>query len=101
MNGELAQLCALVSHGTAFLSGQCIGPPRLFEANWTFEFVRSVRFQLESGSSGDSKGAWFTALRAGGCQRMSLAIPRYDEVTKRFYAAMLEAVQSAVNAFQA
>ena len=79
----------------------CIDPPRLFEANWTFEFVRSVRFQLESGSSGDSKGAWFTALRAGGCQRMSLAIPRYDEVTRRFYAAMLEAVQSAVNVFQA
>lgn len=46
MNGELAQLCALVSHGSAFLSGQCIDPPRLFEANWTFKFVRSVRFEL-------------------------------------------------------
>jgi hypothetical protein len=32
---------------------------------------------------------------------MSLANPRYDEVTRRFYAAMLEAAQSAVNAFQA
>jgi hypothetical protein len=76
VNGELAQLCALVSHGNAFLGGQDTDPPELFGANNTFDFVRDVRFVFDGGREVHGTSRWFDALRVGGCERMSLAIAR-------------------------
>lgn len=76
MNGELAQLCALVSHGNAFLSGREAQPPELFPSNRTFNYVRSVHFVVDDDGGRDGTSSWFEALRERGCDRMSLAISR-------------------------
>ena len=76
MNSELAQLCALVSHGNAFLSGQAAGPPELFPTNRTFDFVRDVCFVLDAERELHGTTPWFEMLREDACERMSLGISR-------------------------
>jgi hypothetical protein len=76
VNGELAQLCALVSHGNAFLTGHAAEPLELFPANRTFDYVRSVHFVLDEDDERDGTSSWLEAVRARGCDRMSLAISR-------------------------
>jgi hypothetical protein len=77
MNGELAEAVALVAHGNAGLPGsdkaQLVG---FEETNSTFQYVRSVTFETQSGrrrsSSVTSVASWLDYLRRGRFQKLSL-----------------------------
>jgi len=69
MNGEIAQMVALVSHGSRFLHGPDDSTaPELFPLNSTFRFVHDVTF--EPGGTG-TRG-WFEELRHQGVAQLSL-----------------------------
>lgn len=75
MNGELAQAVALVAHGNAALaSGD--NPPAMEESNSTFQYVRSLAFEVERRFRGTtlvpSVGDWVQALRRASTARLSL-----------------------------
>jgi hypothetical protein len=77
MNGELAQIIALVAHGNRFLhEGSAAVAPDLL-GNSTFQYVSSVRFARYANRS-EPKGVevaasvkdWFASLRAAGVRRL-------------------------------
>lgn len=81
MNGELAELIALVAHGNAFLYGLC-PPAELTRANSTFQYVESVRFirHADAGAKepmtiATTTSAWFEELKGSGAERIWLIIP--------------------------
>jgi hypothetical protein len=73
VNGEIAQLVALVTHGNAWLvdGGRA---PELFPAHTTFQFVADIRFADLAGST----AAWFERLRDRRVRRLRLALPSVD-----------------------
>jgi hypothetical protein len=79
VNGELAQAVALAAHGNAWLAD--VGTAREdianFEAtNSTFQFVRSVRFEVNSRWRGASEvgsaGEWLRSIARTGVHQLSL-----------------------------
>ena len=75
MNGDLAQAVALVAHGNAALtSGE--DPPAMEESNSTFQYVRSVAFEVERRSRGTARvpsvDDWMRELRRASIGRLSL-----------------------------
>lgn len=80
MHGELAQLVALTTHGTAFLR-QGGPPPELFPDHSTFRFVGDVTFVRPRGPFGllrprgslsSGTAAWLQLLRKGGVTHLEL-----------------------------
>lgn len=84
MNGELAQVIALATHGTAWLRGPEAPPPRLDTTNSTFKFVHSTEFAIEEQrrllrrqrrtTIGDVAG-WLDRLKRKQMTRLWLVIP--------------------------
>lgn len=75
MNGELAQAVALVAHGNAALvSGD--DPASMEHSNSTFQYVRSVAFEVERRLRGtttvSSVQEWARTLRRASIGRLSL-----------------------------
>lgn len=71
MNGEIAQLVALVAHGNAFLADGAGPAPELFPAHTTFRFVADLHFSdIEASTAG-----WFARLRDRGARRLWLIGP--------------------------
>lgn len=78
MNGELAQVVALVAHGNVFLGGDTnSAAPDLLRTNSTFRHVSSVKFARYR-DRGERSGtevaadvpAWFRILREAGVRRL-------------------------------
>jgi hypothetical protein len=83
MNGELAQLIALVGHGNAFLT-QGGDPPDLLDSNSTFRFVRSVEFvgcDRKRPRTFRDTSSWFVYLQENGVRALELAIRRITDPT--------------------
>lgn len=78
MNGELAQIMAIASHGSAWLHRPDTDPPRLELESSTFRFVRSVSFVAPGGSAVagsqavDGVAPWLLMLRDRGVERLRL-----------------------------
>ena len=79
MNGELAEAVALVAHGNAWLSDFSGAPGDIanFETeNSTFQFVRSVAFEVKSrwrrSSEVRSVEDWLRAISRAGVRKLSL-----------------------------
>jgi hypothetical protein len=99
MDGELAQLVAVVAHGNAYLSGR-VPAPELAHSNSTFKYVESVRFVRPSGAGSIDRAplatataAWFEALGSLGAERIWLVIPR---IPNRRFAAFANAGPAAM-----
>jgi hypothetical protein len=84
MNGELAQVIALATHGTAWLRNPEGRPPALDTTSSTFKFVRSVAFAIEEQrgvlrrrqrTTLSNVGEWFDRLHSEGITRLWLLIP--------------------------
>jgi hypothetical protein len=71
MQGELAQVVALVSHGNAWLHGFEDAAARLNRDHPTFEYVRSVSFRPVDRPRNRTRSVagWFRALGRGGARR--------------------------------
>jgi hypothetical protein len=81
VNGELAQVIALASHGSVWLAG--VGEDALLgleRESSTFRHVRRVRFELGSAVAGDV-ATWLQGVRDRGVQRLWLVIPDPGAVT--------------------
>jgi len=87
MDGQVAQVAALVAHGSAWLAGDREGAVRV-ERGSTFQYVRSVRFQREVGqppapaTTDDDVSGWFGRFEAWGVTALwmdprPLAIPTF------------------------
>jgi hypothetical protein len=87
LNGEIAQLVALVTHGNAWLAGGGRAP-ELFPAHTTFQFVADIRFADIVGST----AAWFERLRARGVRRLWLTLPSVDP----FFAGLAGGVRERI-----
>ena len=74
MNGELAEVIALVTHGTVWLSDR-IEPPPSLETNTTFQYVRTVRF-IERDFTATDVGTWLRHLADWGVSRIWLGTGR-------------------------
>lgn len=83
MNGELAQVLALITHGNAYLSSSQKDAPELFPAHSTFRYVSEVSFQRETFSFGllrrhqvisQDTHTWFAVLRAEEVQKLRLGL---------------------------
>lgn len=80
MNGELAQIIALVAHGGLFLSDPAAVAPDLLQNNSTFHFISSVTF-ARYGNKDDTNGVkvangivdWFDFLRLQSAIRIRYA----------------------------
>src|SRR5260370_27766044 len=82
MNGELAQVIALIAYGNDFLSGSGREAPELFPSHSTFQYVLTLSFKRETTSLGvfrrtqilaaDTRN-WFTTLRQLGVKKLRLA----------------------------
>jgi hypothetical protein len=83
VNGEVAELVALVAYGNRFLStgGE---PPELFPEHTTFRWVESVGFGEHEG--GGTAG-WYAELRDRGVERLSLHLPAVDPKLTAFAGA--------------
>ncbi len=89
MNGQLAELICLATHGTRWLAQQLPVPVGFERANSTFQFVASTEFVLgETGRLGQPERAstvadWVANCRAAGASRIwlfSFGLPsRVDE----------------------
>jgi hypothetical protein len=81
VNVELAQLIALAAHGSAWLTGRAGEmPPDLEDGNSTFQYVRSVRFELpgrllRASTVSSSVTDWLVAVRQRDVDRLFLATP--------------------------
>jgi hypothetical protein len=80
VHGELAQLIAVAAHGSAWLAGRTgDAPPELEHANSTFQYVRSVRFELpgrllRAPTVSSSVAEWLVEVRRRDVDRLSLSI---------------------------
>src|SRR6266496_405873 len=80
MNGELAQLAALVSHARAVIAGR--EKDELTLANSTFQFVHSLRFERARRLLGielatfvaSSPSGWYDHLRRAGVDSIELVV---------------------------
>lgn len=87
MNGELAQVICLASHGSSWLAQDGHSdPPALDRENSTFKFVGSLRFHLAGRAPGQESHAdtvtdWLRQLRDHGVGRLWLVIPEAKPVT--------------------
>jgi hypothetical protein len=89
MNGELAQLIAITSHGNVFLSTGIIDD-NFYPGNSSFQFCHSVTFHDHSGQvtgkdnrsqlTASNPVEWFRMLRQEGCQHMRLFHTRNKDV---------------------
>jgi hypothetical protein len=81
VHGELAQLIAVAAHGSAWLAGRTGNdPPDLERTNSTFQYVRSVRFELpgrllRAPTVSSSVAEWLVQARRRSVSRLSLATP--------------------------
>lgn len=77
MDGELAQVIVLATHGSTWLANQSVEPPELDRDNDTFRYVGSVAFDLlEPAHTHAPDVASWLAQRAGiGIERLWLVIP--------------------------
>lgn len=87
VDGALAQLISLSSHGSAWLAqGGVADPPALERENSTFRYVGSVGFELRDPPGYQSRAEtvtdWLRQLRDRGVTRLWLAIPAVLEVTE-------------------
>lgn len=82
MNGELAQIIALIGYGNEFFSAPQGDPPELFPSNSTFQYLSDVSFKEKTWKSVFSRKqeiiaadtrTWFAYLRAAGITRLRLA----------------------------
>ncbi|MDP2624049.1 MAG: hypothetical protein Q8Q29_09650 [Actinomycetota bacterium] len=71
MNGELAQVVALVSHGNVWLHGHADAASRLDRDHPAFEYVRSVSFRRVDRPRNRTRSVagWFRALGRAGARR--------------------------------
>ena len=83
MNGELAQVVTLATHGTAWLRKPQPPPPHLDETHETFQFVASLEFRMESARKlllrrrpVTDVATWLDRLHRRGMTRLRLAPPR-------------------------
>lgn len=87
MNGELAQIVYLASHGSSWLSSdEPEAPPAdLGQESWAFQFVGSLEFSLTAGPGklyeATTAAEWLAQLRSRGAARLWLAIPEARAVT--------------------
>ncbi len=87
MNGELAQIVYLASHGSSWLASEEPGAPPadLGEESWAFQFVGSLDFSLTTGPGhvyqASTASEWLLQLRERGAVRLWLAIPEARAVT--------------------
>jgi len=83
VNGEVAQLVAVVAHGNNFLvrGGD---PPELFPGNTTFMYVGEVEFAGHA----DGTAPWFERLRAAGARRLWLHLPESNRMLSGFVGGM-------------
>jgi hypothetical protein len=73
VNGELAQTICLAAFGSAWLAGPADrAPPPLEATSDNFQFVASLRFEMELGGEQDSVAAWLQDLRGRGIDRLWL-----------------------------
>jgi hypothetical protein len=73
VNGELAQAICLAAYGSAWLAGPADRePPALETTSDNFQFVASLRFEMEFGGGQDSVAAWLGDLRGRGIDRLWL-----------------------------
>lgn len=77
MNGELGQLIAIASGGSAWLAGPPgAHPPPLQTDSWTFQYVGELSFTLEhpdmATTEAGSLDEWLRALRSRGVERLWL-----------------------------
>jgi hypothetical protein len=81
VNGELAEVICLATHGTAWLAGGQTEAPDLEQSNSTFQFVGEVSFRLPKRSrlARDERAAsvrdWLERRRSAGIERLYLVIP--------------------------
>jgi hypothetical protein len=81
VNGELAEVIGLATHGSRWLSDGNGEPPALDQSNSTFQFVGAVQFLIarEGRFGRDERTAavqdWLRARRSAGIDRMYLVIP--------------------------
>jgi hypothetical protein len=99
VNGELAQVIALATHGTSWLRNPAGTVPALNHSNSTFQFVRSVQFIVGSGLLRRSKPlldvpAWLENLRRRDVKRLWLVVPSVARSTglESVYEHMLVAL---------
>jgi len=87
VNGELAQVICLASHGSSWLAQDGHSdPPTLDRDNSTFKFVGSLGFDLAGGSPGqeahaDTVADWLRRFRDRGTDRLWLVIPEAKPIT--------------------
>jgi hypothetical protein len=83
MNGELAQIVALITYGNKFLSASQSNAPELFPSNSTFQYVSDVAFKRETPKLGSARKqeviasdtrTWFAGLRTAGNKKLGLAL---------------------------
>jgi hypothetical protein len=83
VNGELAQVIALITYGTPYLSGAEPEAPELFPSNSTFQYVSELAFKrgaVKSGLPGEGEAlatstrTWFAKLRDAGVKGLELAL---------------------------
>lgn len=81
MNGELADIICLATHGSAWLARGSNGqPPSLEASNSTFQYVSEVSFTLarrgllRRPEETQGTAPWFDRRRAAGIQRLYLAV---------------------------
>ena len=82
MNGELAQVIALITHGNEFLNSSQREAPELFSSNSTFQYVSDVSFKRATTKFGFSRKqeviahdtrTWFEGQRNAGVKGFRLA----------------------------
>ena len=96
MNGELASLAAIASHGSEWLRAASPSPaPDLAISNSCFKFVRALRFDLGRGGflrrsrTVEGTAAWLDALREGGADELLLVegLPVGGDLAPQFASA--------------
>jgi hypothetical protein len=110
MNGELAQIVALVAHGNMFLNDPPIERPESLLSNSTFQFVQSVHFNRyasrddkEGAPVAQSVGDWLKALRAGGVRQLRYVAYRWgrpdmpERVADSFSGGVSRSIQTPTN----
>jgi hypothetical protein len=88
VNGELAQIIALIAYGNEYLSASQSDAPELFPSNSTFQYVSDVSFRRKAARFGlfrkqeivaTNTRAWFAGLRSAGIRRLRLATLQLDQ----------------------
>jgi len=92
VNGELAQIICLATHGSVWLADATrAAPPALDQENSTFQYVGSLQFRFRDGQAGPESRAgtvadWLLQLRQRQAERLWLVIPEVKTVTPEGHA---------------